>query len=176
MSTTCAGFYKAIVSNVSDPEKRGRIKCLIPDVLGDKIESAWCEPCIPVCYDYGGDFYIPPKKETVWVAFEGGNPNNPVYLGNWWRKNTSPLGSNYTSINKVRIIKYADCTITMKNGVIDINVGAGTCDLRIEHNKVTVKGNLSVEGNITCGNLHAVKGKDGGGVVTADSRVNAPNV
>lgn len=180
--STYAGFYKGIVSNTSDPEKRGRIKCLIPDVLGGKIESAWCEPCVPVSYDKGGDFCLPQKKETVWIAFEKGDPNYPVYLGNWWQKNMTPLGSNYgADREKVRIINYADCTITMKNGVIDINVGAGTCDLRIQHNKVTILGALEVQGNVSCynltaGNVHAAVGKNGGGVVTADVRVNAPNV
>lgn len=182
MSTTYAGFYKGIVSNTNDPEKRGRIKCLIPDVLGDKIESAWCEPCVPVAYDTGGDFCLPQPKETIWIAFEKGDPNFPVYLGNWWQKETTPLGKSYgSSKNKVRIINYADCTITMKNGEIVINVGAGVCDLKIVHDKVTVDGSLEVKGNVSCynlnaGNVNAYVGKNGGGIVHADTRVDAPNV
>ena len=179
---TYAGFYKAIVSNTNDPEKRGRIKCQIPDILGNKVESAWCEPCVPVAYDRGGDFCLPQKKETVWVAFEKGNPNFPVYLGGWWQKEVTPLGGNYGSDReKVRIISYADCTITMKNGIININVGAGTADLQIQHNKVTIRGALEVQGNVSCynlnaGNVNAYVGENGGGIVHADVRVDAPNV
>ena len=137
---------------------------------------------MPVAYDTGGDFCLPQKKETVWIAFEKGNPNYPVYLGNWWQKNTTPLGTNYgSSKDKVRIINYADCTITMKDGVISINVGAGECDLKIEHSKVTILGTLEVQGNVSCynlsaGNVGAYVGKNGGGVVHADVRVDAPNV
>lgn len=182
MSKIYVGFYKGIVSNTNDPEKRGRIKCLIPDVLGGKIESAWCNPCVPVAYDRGGDFCLPQKKETVWIAFEKGDPNFPVYLGGWWQKNVTPLGDNYGSDReKVRIISYADCTITLKDGIININVGAGTADLKIQHNKVTILGELEVQGNVSCytlnaGNVNANVGKNGGGIVNADVGVYAPNI
>lgn len=173
------GIYQGVVTNTNDPEKRGRIKIKCPDVLGDDIESAWCDPCVPVSFDGGGDFCMPDKEETVWVMFIAGDANRPVWLGNWWSKNKTPLGDNYKDINDVRIINYADCTITMHSGVIDINVGEGTCDLRIEHNEVTVKGKLTVEGNISCyalnaGTIHAGKNeKGGGGTITADSTITA---
>ena len=93
----------------------------------------------------------------------------------------TPLGKTYKDIDKVRIINYADCTITMKDGVININVGEGVCDLKIEHNKVTVKGNLTVEGNVSCygltaGSIHAVAGEHGGGTINADSTVHGSNI
>lgn len=143
------GLYQGIVTSIDDPEKRGRIKVKCPSVLGADTESAWCDPLVPVAYDNGGDFCLPTKDEAVWLQFIEGDVNKPVWLGGWWQKDKTPLGSNYTGIDKVRIINYADCTITMQNGKIDINVADGSCDLRIEHNKVTVKGNLVVEGSIT---------------------------
>ena len=149
------GIYQGVVTNISDPEKRGRLKVKCPDVLGGSTESAWCDPCVTVAYDRGGDFCIPARDETVWLSFIGGDANKPVYFGGWWQKNMSPLGNNYTDIDKVRVISYADCTITLKEGIININVGAGVCDLRIENDKVTVKGNLVVEGNITANSVIA---------------------
>ena len=143
------GLYQGIVTNIQDTEKRGRIKVKCPDVLGGEVESAWCDPLVPVAYDNGGDFCLPTKDEAVWLLFISGDPNRPVWLGGWWQKEKTPLGSNYSDIDKIRIINYADCTITMKNGTIDINVGEGVCDLKIEHNKVTVKGDLVVEGNMS---------------------------
>ena len=142
------GIYQGIVTSIKDTEKRGRIKIKCPDVLGDEAESAWCDPVIPVAYDNGGDFCIPTIKETVWVMFIGGDANRPVWLGNWWQKNMSPLGKNYSDVDKVRIISYGDCTITMKEGVININVGEGACDLKIENQKVTILGNLEIHGDI----------------------------
>lgn len=142
-------------SSSVDTEKRGRIRVKCPDVLGADVESAWCDPMIPVAYDGGGDFCMPQVGETVWLMFIGGDANRPVWLGGWWQKKMTPIGGNYEDIDTFRIINYADCTITMKKGVININVGAGVCDLRIEHNLVTVKGNLKVEGNVSCYTLNA---------------------
>lgn len=143
------GLYQGIVTNINDPEKRGRIKVRCPEVLGGTTESAWCDPLVPIAYDNGGDFCIPAKDEAVWLQFIAGDVNRPVWQGGWWSKNKTPLGNNYTDLDKVRIISYADCTITMKEGIININVGEGVCDLKIENNKVTIDGNLEVKGNLT---------------------------
>lgn len=143
------GIYQGVVTNTNDPEKRGRIKVICPSVLGGETESAWCDPMIPVAYDNGGDFCIPAKNEAVWLQFINGNANKPVWLGGWWQKNMTPLGDNYSGKDKVRIINYADCTITMQDDTIDINVGDGSSDLRIQNGKVTIRGNLEVTGTIT---------------------------
>lgn len=143
------GLYQGIVTRIDDPEKRGRIKVLCPSVLGDSIESAWCDPLVNVAYDNGGDFCIPNKDEAVWLQFIEGDANKPVWLGGWWQKNMTPLGGTYTDADKIRIISYADCTITMKKGVININVSDGDFDLKIENKKVTIQGNFSMQGNLS---------------------------
>lgn len=175
------GIYQGVVTKIDDPEKRARIKVTCPDVLGGTTESAWCDPCVPVAYDTGGDFCIPSKEETVWLMFIGGDANKPVWLGGWWQKSMTPLAENYTSIDAVRIISYGDTTITMKAGVININVGAGVCDLKIEHNKVTVLGDLQVDGSISAysviaGTINAVQGEHGGGTIHADSTIHGSNI
>lgn len=143
------GIYQGIVTNTKDPEKRGRIKILCPEVLDDKVESAWCDPCVPVAYDNGGDFCIPQVDEAVWVMFIGGDSNLPVYLGGWWQKDKSPFGKTYSGADKTRIISYADCTITLVDGKISINVDKGSADFVIENGKITINGNLTVNGKVT---------------------------
>lgn len=143
------GLYQGVVTNIKDPEKRGRIKVKCPDILGVDTESAWCDPLVPVAYDNGGDFCIPAKDETVWLQFIAGDANRPVWQGGWWQKDMSPLGTNYSNVDKIRIISYADCTITMQNDTININVGEGNYDLKIEHGIVTINGDLVVKGNLT---------------------------
>lgn len=157
------GIYQGVVTNITDPEKRGRIKVKCPNVLGSETESAWCDPLVPVAYDNGGDFCIPTKNETVWLQFIAGDVNRPVYMGGWWSKDKTPLGVNYSNIDQVRIISYADCTITMQNGKIDINTKSGAFDLRIEDGKLTIEGDLTVSGNISAKNVTAQQ------VVTAQS-------
>lgn len=162
------GIYQGIVTNLKDPEKRGRIKVKCPDVLGDDEESAWCDPMVPVAYDNGGDFCIPAKDEAVWLMFIAGDSNRPVWLGGWWQKNMSPLGSNYSSVDKTRIISYSDCTITLKEGTISINVGEGDFDLKIADGKVSVKGDLEVSGKITSKSLKVTTTAEAA-TVTADT-------
>lgn len=151
------GMYQSIVTNVKDPEKRGRIKVTIPEILDDTTESAWCEPCVPVAYDSGGDFCIPQVDEAVWVQFIAGDINRPVYLGGWWSENKTPLGSSYTNLDKTRIISFNDCTITLTSDKIEISVKDGV-DLEIKDKKVTVKGDLSVTGNLSVGGNTSVSG------------------
>ena len=149
------GLYQGVVTNIKDPEKRGRIRVRCPEVLGANAESAWCDPLVTVAYDNGGDFCIPALEETVWIQFIAGNANKPVYMGGWWSKNKTPLGTNYNDIDKVRIISYSNCTITLQDGKININVGAGTGDLQIEDNNITVRGDLKVTGSITANSINA---------------------
>lgn len=141
------GLYTAKVTRINDPEKRQRIKVICPKVLGGNIESAWCDPLVTVAFDNGGDFCVPHLHETVWIAFIEGNPNRPVYLGGWWQKNKTPLGGGYSDYNKIRIINYADCTLLMRNGIIDISVGNKV--VTINNGKVTVFGDVLVNGNVT---------------------------
>lgn len=150
------GVYQGIVTNVNDPEKRGRIKCKIPEVLADsETESAWCDPCVPVAYDGGGDFCVPPIDEGVWIAFLSGDANRPVYFGGWWQEADTPIAGNYTNLKDFRIISYNGASIVMKDGVIYINVDSGTYDLRIQDGSVTVNGNLTVNGKISAtGSIH----------------------
>ena len=142
------GIYQGIVTDTKDPEKRGRIKILCPEVLDDVAESAWCDPCVPIAYDNGGDFCIPQIDEAVWVMFIGGDSNKPVYIGGWWQKNKSPFGEKYTGADKTRIISYADCTITLVEGKISINIAEGDADIVIQDKKITINGDVTINGAV----------------------------
>ena len=114
--STFYGKYRAKVVDTKDPEERGRIRVMCPKVLGDA-KSSWCEPCIPVAYDKGGDFAIPPVGEFVWVEFEEGNPNKPVYTGGLWSYKKSP--SSPYEVN-TRIISWGDCKLVISKDSVNI--------------------------------------------------------
>ena len=114
------GIYQGVVSNIKDTEKRGRIKVQCPDVLGE-VESAWCDPVIPVAYDGGGDFCMPAVEETVWIMFIAGDANRPVWFGNWWQKEMTPIGTNYTKLDDTRIISYKDFSIVVHEHDVTIS-------------------------------------------------------
>lgn len=114
------GVYQGVVSNIKDTEKRGRIKVQCPDVLGE-VESAWCDPVIPVAYDGGGDFCMPAVEETVWIMFIAGDANRPVWFGNWWQKEMTPIGTNYVKLDDTRIISYKDFSIVVHEHDVTIS-------------------------------------------------------
>lgn len=75
-------FRGTVLQNV-DPELRGRIMCMVPDVLGP-VPSSWCEACAPLAGPTGppmGVYMVPPIGAGVWVEFEQGDPNRPVWTG-----------------------------------------------------------------------------------------------
>jgi uncharacterized protein involved in type VI secretion and phage assembly len=81
------GKYRAFVQDNADQENRGRLRLQIPDVLGNDIVSGWALPCAP----YGGSagqgfFFIPEKGAGVWVEFEQGKLDFPVWVGTFWAK------------------------------------------------------------------------------------------
>ena len=81
------GKYRAVVVDTSDPENRGRLRLRIPSVLGQDVVSGWALPCLP----YGGMadqgfFFVPEVDATVWVEFEAGNLDYPIWVGTFWGK------------------------------------------------------------------------------------------
>lgn len=77
------GKYKATVVLNIDPEMRGRIMCMVPDVLG-LVPSSWCEACAPLAGPTGppmGVYLVPPIGASVWVEFEQGDPDKPIWTG-----------------------------------------------------------------------------------------------
>ena len=80
------GKFRATVLNNIDPESRGRLMLTIPDVLG-VVPSTWAEPCTPLAGPTGpgmGVYLVPPIGAGVWVEFEHGDPNYPIWVGCRW--------------------------------------------------------------------------------------------
>lgn len=77
------GKYRGTVINNIDPEMRGRILAMVPDVLGI-VPSTWCEPCVPLAGPTGppmGAYLVPPIGAGVWIEFEQGDPSYPIFAG-----------------------------------------------------------------------------------------------
>src|SRR6202162_2334450 len=77
------GKYRGLVIENLDPEQLGRVLVQVPDVLGE-IPSSWAMPCVPAAGIQAGCFIVPPIGSQVWVEFEQGDPDYPIWTGGFW--------------------------------------------------------------------------------------------
>lgn len=77
------GKFRGTVVNNIDPEQRGRIQVMVPDVSGVGLTS-WALPSVPVGGPQMGMFTVPPIGAGVWVEFEQGDLDYPVWVGSFW--------------------------------------------------------------------------------------------
>jgi uncharacterized protein involved in type VI secretion and phage assembly len=77
------GIYRGTVINNIDPLQTGRIMATVPDVSG-LTPTTWAMPCVPVTGKQMGTFFVPQIGAGVWLQFEAGDPDRPVWSGGWW--------------------------------------------------------------------------------------------
>src|SRR5215475_359192 len=77
------GIYRATVTNNIDPMQLGRIMVTVTDA-GGPTPSTYAMPCVPLAGKMMGTFMVPQIGAGVWIQFEGGNPDRPVWTGGWW--------------------------------------------------------------------------------------------
>jgi uncharacterized protein involved in type VI secretion and phage assembly len=80
---TFYGKYRGVVTDVQDPLMTGRIRARVPDVMGQD-ESGWAMPCAPFGGQQMGIFALPAVGAGVWIEFEHGDPDFPIWSGCWW--------------------------------------------------------------------------------------------
>jgi uncharacterized protein involved in type VI secretion and phage assembly len=83
MSQTFYGKYRGVVTDNKDPLMTGRVKARVPDVMGDR-ETGWAMPCAPFGGSGVGFFALPTVGAGVWIEFEHGDPDYPVWSGCWF--------------------------------------------------------------------------------------------
>jgi uncharacterized protein involved in type VI secretion and phage assembly len=160
------GKFRGKVENNIDPLRLGRIQVSVPAVLGDSTLS-WAEPCLPYGGAGVGFFAIPPRGARVWVEFEDGNPDYPIWTGCFWTEaGDLPVPAPYTPEKK--ILKTDAGTITLNDSAqdssitietnknpklkiilnsqgIELTTGQGA-SIKLSGNKVSINGNaLEVE-------------------------------
>ena len=77
------GKYRGTVLNNIDPMMMGRIQAIVPDVTG-LIPSSWAMPCYQVAGIQNGVFTVPIIGSAVWIEFEHGDPDYPIWTGCFW--------------------------------------------------------------------------------------------
>ncbi len=77
------GKYRGLVIENIDPLQIGRVLVQCADVLGET-PSSWAMPCVPAAGIQSGCFVVPPIGSQVWVEFEQGDPDYPIWTGGFW--------------------------------------------------------------------------------------------
>lgn len=76
------GKYRGKVLDNIDPLFQGRILAVVPAVSGSLLNFAL--PCTPYAGPNVGFYAIPPIGANVWIEFEGGDPDYPIWAGCFW--------------------------------------------------------------------------------------------
>jgi hypothetical protein len=78
------GKYSGDVTDNTDADQVGKIKVKVQSVFGtDMVVTA--RPCLPY-----GHFFVPAVGSKVWVEFEAGDPNYPIWVGTWYPAGSTP--------------------------------------------------------------------------------------
>lgn len=77
------GKYRGTVTNNIDPEQRARIMAIVP-ATGTLIPSSWALPCVPIAGKSEGIFVVPQIGAAVWIEFEAGDLDKPIWTGGFW--------------------------------------------------------------------------------------------
>jgi uncharacterized protein involved in type VI secretion and phage assembly len=77
------GKYRATVLNNTDPMLQGRIQVQLGDRYG-LFPSTWAMPAFPFAGKGNAMVAIPQTGSSVWVEFEAGDPDYPIWTGAFW--------------------------------------------------------------------------------------------
>jgi len=103
------GKYRGKVENNLDPMMLGRVQVSVPAVLGEGTLS-WAMPCVPYAGSGVGFFMIPPVDANVWVEFEGGDIDYPIWSGCFWGIGEVPATP---AVPQMKVIKLDSITLTL---------------------------------------------------------------
>jgi Type VI secretion system/phage-baseplate injector OB domain len=139
------GKYRGLVTINVDPQNRGRLKAIVPEVLGE-VPSSWALPCAPYAGTTSGFFAIPPVGAGVWIEFEAGDVSRPIWSGAWWGSGELPVDERgspaqapttkilRTELGLMLVLDDARQTITVADGaglnLMTIKVTQGTIEIR----------------------------------------------
>jgi hypothetical protein len=105
------GKYRGKVANNIDPMQLGRVQVSVPAVLGEGSLS-WAMPCAPYGGPGVGFFTVPPVGANIWVEFEGGDSDYPIWSGCFWGVGEVPA---QPALPQMKVWKTDGITLTLSD-------------------------------------------------------------
>lgn len=126
--TRVYGKYRGSVVNNIDPNQVGRLQVEVPAVYGPNTLN-WAMPSVPYAGPDQGFYMIPPVGARVWVEFEGGDIDAPIWSGCFWGQGECP-----GNLPQTRLLKTPTATVTMD----ELNPAAPVVIETVAGNRVTI--------------------------------------
>jgi hypothetical protein len=153
--TSYFGKYRGIVTDIDDPENRCRIRATVPAVLGDH-PCGWAMPVAPFAGDGHGYVMLPKVGSGVWIEFEAGKLDNPIWSGAWWAngQRPDPQGPGVRVIVSEKGHKLVldddanEVTVTHGSGpeikltTDEITLTVGPCEIKISMDSISLNNGL----------------------------------
>jgi hypothetical protein len=83
------GKYRGKVLSTEDPTMSGKLLCSVAALPAMLLN--WATPCTPYASLGQGFFALPEEGSDVWVEFEGGDPEKPIWTGGYWEPRLEPV-------------------------------------------------------------------------------------
>lgn len=125
------GKYRGTVVENQDPLGLGRLQVDVPSVSAAG-STKWAMPCVPYAGPGVGLFLIPPREAHVWVEFEAGDPDFPIWTGCFWEEGEVPTDEAKPS---TRVFKSDGVSLTIKDesgGSLELIVGKPIADTEVK--------------------------------------------
>lgn len=105
------GKFRGVVTDNVDPLGLGRVRAKVQDVLGEN-DSGWALPALPYAGRGVGLFLVPPTNALVWIEFEHGDPDYPIWTGCFWATGEVPATP---ALAEMKVLKTDAATITIND-------------------------------------------------------------
>ena len=149
------GKYRGVVTDVDDPNDQCRIRATVPAVLGDQA-CGWAMPAAPFAGDGHGMVMLPKVGSGVWIEFEAGRLDNPIWSGAWWAsgQRPEPKGANvrvFVSEKGHKLILDDDADeVKLQHGsgaeikltATEIVLTCGACEIKIGSENISLNNGL----------------------------------
>lgn len=177
------GLYEANVTNNADPEKRGRVQVLVPNLDESQPLDHWFLPSMMQVGAQHGWFWPPEVGDRVLVTFRMGSANEPAfYFGGWQADGEMPALLGYTADEETPPVRRGFVTATGHAFVVNEEKDKEEIDLIWTKGDKTSSLKLLPNGSVQITNQNqsqvfldaenkkiVVEDKDNSNVITLDS-------
>ena len=117
------------------PAEPGPASCVVPALLGD--QSVWAMPSVPYAGDGVGFFAMPPVGTGVWVEFEAGDLDYPIWSGCFWADGQI---SSSDAVPTVKFWKTDAVTVRIDDDAGEIVIETQAATLKLTATEITAAG------------------------------------